>query len=144
MAKQVLTEENIIIGENVSSKEDAIKRVGGLLKDHGYVNDEYVNKMFEREEVTSTYMGNYLAIPHGTEEGKKEVLESGITILLLEEPIEWDGNEVKLVIGIAGKGDEHLNILSNIAITCSEEDTLQEILSATTKEELMNHFGEVQ
>ncbi|MFC5711382.1 PTS sugar transporter subunit IIA [Thalassorhabdus alkalitolerans] len=144
MAKQVLTEENIIIGENVSSKEEAIKRVGGLLKDHGYVNDEYVNKMFEREEVTSTYMGNFLAIPHGTEEGKKEVLESGITILLLEEPIEWDGNEVKLVIGIAGKGDEHLNILSNIAITCSEEDTLQEILSATTKEELMNHFGEVQ
>ncbi|WP_100400280.1 PTS sugar transporter subunit IIA [Bacillus sp. FJAT-44742] len=144
MAKQVLTEENIIIGENVSSKEDAIKRVGGLLKDNGYVNDEYVNKMFEREEVTSTYMGNFLAIPHGTEEGKKEVLESGITILLLEEPIEWDGNDVKLVIGIAGKGDEHLNILSNIAITCSEEDTLQEILSATTKEELMNHFGEVQ
>ncbi|MDV2886189.1 PTS sugar transporter subunit IIA [Alkalihalophilus pseudofirmus] len=144
MAKAVLQLENILHGENVQSKEGAIQTVGGLLHKNGYVNAEYVNKMMEREELTSTYMGNFLAIPHGTEDAKKEVIESGITIMLLDQPIDWDGNEVKLVIGIAGKGDEHLSILSNIAITCSEEDTLQQILSAGSKEELMSFFNEVE
>jgi mannitol PTS system EIIA component len=144
MAKAVLQLDNILFGEQVQSKEEAIRKVGGLLIENGYVNEEYVNKMMDREALTSTYMGNFLAIPHGTEEAKKEVVESGITIMLLEKPIDWDGNEVKLVIGIAGKGDEHLSILSNIAITCSDEETLEQILSADSKETLMNFFQEVE
>ncbi|WP_368503359.1 PTS sugar transporter subunit IIA [Alkalihalophilus sp. As8PL] len=144
MAKAVLQLDNILFGEQVQSKEEAIRKVGGLLIKNGYVNEEYVNKMMDREALTSTYMGNFLAIPHGTEEAKKEVVESGITIMLLDKPIDWDGNEVKLVIGIAGKGDEHLSILSNIAITCSDEETLEQILSADSKETLMNFFQEVE
>ncbi|PYZ95608.1 PTS mannitol transporter subunit IIA [Alteribacter lacisalsi] len=144
MTKSVLQEANIRIGDTVASKEEAIRKAGNLLVENGYVKEEYVEKMMEREEVTSTFMGNFLAIPHGTEDAKKEVIESGITIHLLEEPVDWDGNEVKLVIGIAGKGDEHLSILSNIAITCSEEDTLQQILSADSSEELMELFSGVE
>ncbi|TMW70066.1 PTS sugar transporter subunit IIA [Alteribacter natronophilus] len=143
MTKAVLQEANIRIGETVASKEEAIRKAGNLLVENGYVNKEYVEKMMEREEVTSTFMGNFLAIPHGTEDAKKEVIESGISIHLLDEPIDWDGNEVKLVIGIAGKGDEHLSILSNIAITCSE-DTLQQILSADSSGELMELFSGVE
>ncbi|MDV2684182.1 PTS sugar transporter subunit IIA [Alkalihalophilus lindianensis] len=144
MAKAVLQLDNILFDEQVQSKEEAIRKVGGLLIENGYVNEEYVNKMMDREALTTTYMGNFLAIPHGTEEAKKEVVESGITIMLLDKPIDWDGNEVKLVIGIAGKGDEHLSILSNIAITCSDEETLEQILSADSKETLMNFFQEVE
>ena len=78
--------------------------------------------MLEREEMTTTFMGNLVAIPHGTDDAKKEVQNSGIAIIQVPEGVDFgDGNIVKLIIGIAGKGDEHLDILSNIAIVVSEE-----------------------
>ncbi|WP_018922604.1 PTS sugar transporter subunit IIA [Salsuginibacillus kocurii] len=143
MASTVLTKENIQLGLETMPKEEAIQKAGEILQSQGYVNEAYVKEMMAREELTSTYMGNYLAIPHGTEDAKKEIKETGISILLFDEPIDWDGEEVRLVIGIAGKGDEHLEILSNIAITCSDESKLEDILNANSADELLNHFTEV-
>src|SRR5689334_11418385 len=124
----ILKAENIKIGASVGSKEEAIKLAGQVLADQGYVNEQYIDKMFAREELTSTYMGNLLAIPHGTEDAREDVKQSGLSILLLDHEIDWNGNPVQLVIGIAGKGDEHLEILSKIAIACSEEDNVRALL----------------
>ena len=74
-------------------------------------------------------MGNFVAIPHGTDEAKSEVKESGIAIIQVPEGVDFgDGNIVKLIFGIAGKGNEHLDILSNIAIVVSEEENVEEIV----------------
>ncbi|MCD2476490.1 PTS sugar transporter subunit IIA, partial [Staphylococcus aureus] len=70
---QVLAKENIKLNQTVSSKEEAIKLAGQTLIDNGYVTEDYISKMFEREETSSTFMGNFIAIPHGTEEAKSEV-----------------------------------------------------------------------
>ncbi len=116
---------NIKLNQTVSSKEEAIKLAGQTLIDNGYVTEDYISKMFEREETSSTFMGNFIAIPHGTEEAKSEVLHSGISIIQIPEGVEYgEGNTAKVVFGIAGKNNEHLDILSNIAIICSEEETL--------------------
>ncbi|SIS42657.1 PTS sugar transporter subunit IIA [Salimicrobium flavidum] len=141
----VLTTENIRLNETINSKEEAVREVGGILLSQGYVEEAYIDTMMEREEITSTYMGNYLAIPHGTEAAKKSVKETGIAIITAPEGVDFgDGNIVKLIIGIAGKGNEHLDILSKIAIVCSEEENIDRILNAPSKEEIINIFNEVE
>ncbi|ALA54205.1 PTS sugar transporter subunit IIA [Shouchella clausii] len=139
----ILKAENIKIGASVGSKEEAIKLAGQVLADQGYVNEQYIDKMFAREELTSTYMGNLLAIPHGTEDAREDVTQSGLSILLLDHEIDWNGNPVQLVIGIAGKGDEHLEILSKIAIACSEEDNVRALLQVKTAEDVLDFFSGV-
>ncbi len=141
MTLPVLSKENIQLNKKVDTKENAIKMTGELLVARGYVQPSYIDKMLEREELTSTYMGNFVAIPHGTEEGKQSVNESGIAIIQVPEGVEFgEGNLVKLLIGIAGKGDEHLDILSQIAIVCSEEENVEKIVAATSAEEILELF----
>ena len=100
--------------------------------------------MKEREAIVSTYMGNFLAIPHGTDEAKSAVLNSGIVLIQAPEGIDWDGNEVKVVVGIAGKDGEHLDLLSQIAIVFSEEENVERVINAQSAEEINAIFNEVE
>lgn len=137
----VLVAENIVLNKELSSKEEAIRFTGQVLADRGYVEPAYIEKMLEREEIASTFMGNFVAIPHGTEDAKKEVKESGIAIITVPNGVDFGGgNIVKLLIGIAGKGDEHLSILSNIAIVVAEEENVEKIVNASSKEEILSLF----
>lgn len=141
---QVLAKENIKLNQTVATKEEAIRLAGQTLIDNGYVTDDYIEKMFEREETSSTYMGNFIAIPHGTEDAKSEVLHSGISIIQIPGGVEYgEGNTAKVVFGIAGKNNEHLDILSNIAIICSEEENIEGLISAKSEEDLIAIFNEV-
>ena len=98
--------------------------------------------MKEREQLVSTFMGNGLAIPHGTDEAKGDVLASGLTLLLIPEGVDWNGETVKVVVGIAGKDGEHLDLLSKIAITFSEEENVDRIVNAKSAEEIKQVFEE--
>lgn len=141
MTLPILSAESIILNQALATKEEAIRLTGKILVDRGYVKPSYVEKMLEREEMTSTFMGNFVAIPHGTDDAKHEVIESGIAIIQVPEGVDFgDGNIVKLIFGIAGKGDEHLDILSNIAIVVSEEENVEEIVKASTKEDVLSFF----
>ncbi|MEC5423424.1 PTS sugar transporter subunit IIA [Virgibacillus sp. C22-A2] len=144
MAKEVLSKDNIHLNVSLSGKEEGIRYTGGILVDNGYVEASYVDKMLEREELTSTFMGNHVAIPHGTEDSKQAVKETGISVVTVPDGVEFgDGNIVKVLIGIAGKGDEHLEVLSKIAIVLSEEENVQKIVDAESKEEVIRLFDEV-
>jgi mannitol/fructose-specific phosphotransferase system IIA component len=83
----------------------------------------------------STYMGNMLAIPHGTNEAKDGILYSALAVIRYDEPLDWDGNPVRFVVGIAGKGDDHLGILSGIAIAFSDEATVDKLAAVGTPQE---------
>lgn len=144
MAKEVLSKDNIKLNVSLNSKEEAIRYTGGILADNGYVEASYIDKMLEREELTSTFMGNNVAIPHGTEDAKGMVTETGLSVVTVPEGIDFgNGNIVKVLIGIAGKGDEHLEVLSKIAIVLSEEENIQTILDASSEEEIIRIFSEV-
>jgi PTS system mannitol-specific IIA component len=144
MTKPILSEDTIILNARVSDKESAIKLAGQLLVDNGFVEEAYVDKMLERELLSSTYIGNHVAIPHGTEDAKRAVKASGISIVQIPEGVDFGENQVaKLVIGIAGKDNEHLEILSKIALVCSEPENVEKMALAQTKEELLSFFVEV-
>lgn len=144
MNKDILREENIQLHVDVHDKEAAIRHVGEILVNNGYITNNYINKMIKREEIATTYIGNQVAIPHGTEDSRDEVQQTGIAVITVPNGIDFgDNNIAKVIIGIAGKGDEHLEVLSNIAIVCSEEVNVQRIIEATSKQDILNMFTEV-
>ncbi|CAN5754081.1 PTS sugar transporter subunit IIA [soil metagenome] len=144
MSDDILTKDNIELGVKLDSQEEAIRRAGELLVQNGHVEEKYIDSMFEREKSVSTYMGNAVAIPHGTSDSKQWVEKSGLSILTVPEGVDYgDGEIAMLIIGIAGKGNEHLEILSNIAQVCSDEENVAKIVMAESKEELLAYFEDV-
>jgi len=132
----VLDLDRIKLSGDATTRDDAIREVGKLLVDSGSVTQAYADAMFEREASVSTYMGNFLAIPHGTNEAKDGILSSALAIIRYDEPIDWNGNPVRFVVGIAGKGDDHLGILSGIAIAFSDEATVEKLQAASSPQEI--------
>ncbi|SDH35160.1 PTS system, mannitol-specific IIC component [Planococcus glaciei] len=134
---QLLLEENIFIGQNFRSKEEAIRFAGEALVNAGYVEESYVDEMMKREEITTTYMGNNVAIPHGTEEAKKSVIKSGFTVVQVPNGVDFNGESAKLIFGIAGKDGTHLDILSGIAVICAEQDNVDQLAEAKSAKEIL-------
>ena len=115
--KPILLKENIYIEHQELTHQQAIDKVGKILKDSGYVTQKYIDGMHRRDQELSVYLGNMLAIPHGVFEVKDEIIASGMCVLVVPNGIDWHGEVVKVVIGLAGKGEEHMKILSNISIS---------------------------
>ena len=132
----VLTSSQVKVPGEARSKDDAIREAGQLLVDAGAVTPAYVDAMFEREKSVSTYMGNFLAIPHGTNEAKDTIGRSAISVVRYDAPIDWDGNEVRFAVGIAGVENGHLEILGKIAIVFSDSDEVEKLLAARSADEL--------
>lgn len=128
--KELLYRENVRTNCPAKPKEEVIREVGQMLVDTGYVNKNYVEAMLEREKSFPTFMGNGLALPHGVEAAKKEVKASGIAVITFPEGIDWDGNEVKVVVGVAGVGEEHLRILGIVADKMLDPDSAEKIANA--------------
>ena len=137
---KVLCKENIFLGLNTVTKEEAIVLAGQKLVENGYVNENYIDAMLEREKIMTTFMGMGVAIPHGVNEAKKEVKNSGIVILQFPEGVDFDGEKAHLVIGIAGVGNEHLEILSNIAVVL-DDDLTDRLKDSTDKDEILEAFA---
>ena len=143
MENKILNLNNIILNVKSESKIEAIERSGRLLIENGYVKRNYIEGMKKREEVVSTFLGNGVAIPHAINEYKKEILNTGIVITQYKDGIDYgDGNIAYILIGIAGNDDEHMEILSKIAIAISEEKNVEILRYATSKEEVIKILEE--
>ncbi|EAU0476258.1 PTS mannitol transporter subunit IIA, partial [Salmonella enterica] len=94
-------------------------------------------KMLEREEIVSTYVGNGLAIPHGTKESKSFILSTGISVIQFPQGVDFGEEKAYMVIGIAAQGGEHMEILTSIAVICAEEENMEALRHAQTAEEVI-------
>lgn len=124
--KQVLRREGIKLNLNPVSKEEAIQAAGELLAELGYVEPSYIDAMQEREKIVTTYMGLGVAIPHGTSQAKGTVKKTGIVVMQYPEGVSFGDEKAQLVFGIAGVGDEHLDLLEKICGMLEEEEVLEE------------------
>ena len=139
---ELFSNENIFLNQSFKDQNEAIEKAGQALIDADAVTEDYIQAMKDREAVVSTFMGNGLAIPHGTDEAKNAVLQSGLTLLQIPEGVQWGDDVAKVVVGIAGKDGEHLDLLSKIAITFSEEENVERIVNAQSPEEIKAVFEE--
>lgn len=139
METQILKAENILIKQKAKSKIDAIKQCGNLLIEQGYITEDYVNSMIEREKKFSVYIGNYLAIPHGINDDG--VIKDGIVIVHYDEPVDYDSNPVHFFIGIAAKSNNHVDILSNIAEKMMDIDFVEDLIKNPSKDRILKEFN---
>ena len=131
-----LLRRNILSGLPSETKEEAILRAGRMLEGSGCVLEGYSESMLERERLTTTYMGAGVAIPHGTAESKEKVLRSGIVVLQYPDGVDFGDEKAYLVIGIAGKGDEHLDLLAKVSSVLEDEETLEKLSHSANADEI--------
>ena len=140
----LLDRESVVLDAPTESRDEAITRAGELLVAAGAVDASYVTAMHERETSVSTYMGNLLAIPHGTNEAKGAIRRSAISFVRYSEGIEWAGKPVTFVIGIAGQGDDHLALLRRIAEVFVDREQVARLEAARTTDDVLAVLGVVQ
>ena len=137
--KEILMKENIILNCQAKNSDEAIIAMGNVLKNTGYIEEAYIQGMLNRDHALTTYIGNDIAIPHGEYEVKDYVKNTGIAVMVYPQGVPWANGNVRVVIGIAAKNDDHMTILANIAtklqdveavekIVCGDVDTIYEMM----------------
>jgi PTS system mannitol-specific IIC component len=139
----LLPESAIVLDGNAGTMDEAITEAGALLVASGAVEPAYVESMHEREKSVSTYMGNSLAIPHGTNEAKGSILASGLSFVRYPQGIDWKGKQAKFVVGVAGVGDEHLALLGKIAKVFVDADKVSALEAAQSVHDVQRILGQV-
>ncbi|EGJ3415093.1 fused PTS fructose transporter subunit IIA/HPr protein [Salmonella enterica subsp. houtenae] len=132
-----LSVQDIHPGEQAGNKEEAIRQIAAALAQAGNVADGYVDGMLAREQQTSTFLGNGIAIPHGTTDTRDQVLKTGVQVFQFPQGVTWGEGQVAYVaIGIAASSDEHLGLLRQLTHVLSDDSVAEQLKSATTAEEL--------
>jgi len=132
-----LSQQDIHLNAVAGDKQEAIRQVAAALTKAGRVSEGYVDGMLQRELQTSTYLGNGIAIPHGTTDTRNLVLETGVQILQFPQGIEWgEGQTAYVVIGIAARSDEHLALLRQLTHVLSDDHVAQQMAKTDSAEEL--------
>ena len=139
--KQVLIKEGIRLNQAPVSKEEAIQAAGELLHQLGYVDETYVDAMQEREKLITTYMGMGVAIPHGTGQAKGTVKKTGIVFLQYPEGVDFGDEKAQLVFGIAGIGEEHLDLLAKICEVLEDEEVLEKMKTTSDLDWVMEQLS---
>lgn len=133
-----LYQNSIKLQASVVDKADAIAQVGDLLVRNGNMKPGYVTSMMEREQVANTYLGNYIAIPHGLPKDRDLILQTGIAVVQIPAGVEWNpGERVNLVVGIAAKSDEHLEILTNLTHVLDDKTTVHHLSTTSDPEDII-------
>ncbi len=133
---EILARSNIITGLAPEPHEDVIRRCGRMLLDSGYIKEPYIEGMLARDRNFSTAIGNLIAIPHGEMDVKKEIIRTGLVVLTYPGGVEWNGETVKLVVGIAAEGDGHLEILERIVEAFEDEKDVEAVVGQNDAEAL--------
>lgn len=132
-----LSQQDVHLGASADDKQQAIKLVAAALNAAGCVSAAYVDGMMQREQQTSTYLGNGIAIPHGTTDTRDLVLKTGVQVFQFPQGIEWGEEQIAyVVLGIAARSDEHLPLLRQLTHILSDDQVAERLAKTTSAEEL--------
>jgi PTS system mannitol-specific IIA component/phosphocarrier protein FPr len=136
-ATGVLVREAIRLAQHADDKWDALRQSGALLEGLGAVEPGYADAILEREGQISTYMGEGVAIPHGTDAARALVRRTALGFLQYPDGVDWDGETVYLCIPIAASGDEHVGVLSALAEVLVDGDSAAALRAATDVDDVL-------
>ena len=136
-AADVLVPEAVRLAQHADDKWDALRQSGALLEELGAVDEGYAAAILEREGQISTYMGEGVAIPHGTDAARALVRRTALGFLQYPDGVDWDGETVYLCIPIAASGDEHVGVLSALAEILVDDDSAAALRAATNVETVL-------
>lgn len=127
----LLAESSIRLNAQATDRLDAVRQCGQALLEAGAVDESYIDAMLQREHSVSTYVGEGVAIPHGTLAGKEAVKRSALVVLRFPDGVDWDGNDVRVCVGIAATGGGHIALLSQLAEVLLDPAKAERLRSAT-------------
>jgi len=127
----LLDERAIRLAERAADRADAVRQCGQALVDIGAATPAYVTTMLERERSISTYVGEGVAIPHGTLAGKDAVRHDALAVLRFPDGVDWGGHPVTVCVAIAARGDGHVRLLGQLAQILLDPDRAQALRDAT-------------
>ncbi|PWW06661.1 PTS mannitol transporter subunit IICBA [Mangrovibacter plantisponsor] len=133
--------DNVFLGRKAATKEEAIRFAGEQLVKGGYVQPEYVEAMLEREKLTPTYLGESIAVPHGTVEAKDRVLKTGVVFCQYPEGVRFGEEEddiARLVIGIAARNNEHIQVITSLTNALDDESVIERLAATTSVQEVLD------
>ena len=133
----VLGREGVRLGLTATDKWDAVRQSGALLDELGAVDPGYPEAMLERERSVSTFIGEGVAIPHGTDEARALVRKTTLGFLQFPDGVDWDGNDVRVCVAIAAKGNEHMAVLSGLAQILMEPEQAEALRSSSNVDEVL-------
>lgn len=130
-------EQNIVLRASFADKREAISACADLLIGRGYADESYRQDMFDRDQDVSVYIGNGVALPHGLASSKQSIRTSGICFVQVPEGVDFDGKTAYLLVGVAGKGEEHVELLGKIATILCDEGNISALKKAASKKEVL-------
>jgi mannitol/fructose-specific phosphotransferase system IIA component len=133
----VLGREGVRLGLKATDKWDAVRQSGALLDELGAIEPGYPEAMLERERTVSTFIGEGVAIPHGTDEARALVRKTTLGFLQFPDGIDWDGNDVRVCVAIAAKGNEHMAVLSGLAQILMEPEQAEALRSSSDVDDVL-------
>jgi PTS system mannitol-specific IIA component len=144
MNANLLSERTIRVNASFGDKEEAIRACGALLLAAGHVEAGYIDLMVERDRLSTVYVGNGVAVPHGTKGSQAFVKTTGLALVQVPGGVDFGGGNVaRLLVGIAARGEEHIDLLTEIAEICADDDRLGLLLSATKPAEILAVIGDL-
>lgn len=134
---QVLTADAVRLGLSATDKLDALRQCGAVLVDIGAASEQYAAAILEREESVSTYLGEGVAIPHGTDASREYINRAALAVLQFPEGVDWNGKPVRLCVAIASRSDEHIAILQSLAMVLSDKDKAARLRDARDVDDVL-------
>lgn len=138
---EILSRETIRLGLTATDKTDAITQCGSLLVAVGAVTQPYADAMFEREHQVPTYLGEGVAIPHGTNESREHIQRTCLGFLQFPGGVDWDDERVFVCIPIASRGEEHVEILGELAEVLMDPDAAAQLRTTTDPDDVLRLLG---
>ncbi|GAA2753242.1 PTS sugar transporter subunit IIA [Amnibacterium kyonggiense] len=132
----LLAERSILLDRTATDRFDAVRQCGAALVAAGAVDESYVDAMIQREETVSTFVGEGVAIPHGTLAGKEAVKHDALVVLRFPDGVDWEGNTVSVCVGIAAAGGGHIALLSQLAEILLDPEKAEQLRTATSAEQV--------
>lgn len=135
--KPLFGEQNIVLNASFKNKREAIEACADIFIKGGYTNESYKADMIKRDAEASVYLGNGVAMPHGLATSKQTILHSGICFIQVPKGVDFDGETAYLLIGVAGRGEEHVDILGQVGGLLCEDGTIDQLKKATTPKQVL-------
>ena len=132
----LLAESSIRLDLSATDRDDAIRQTGSALLEAGAIDASYIDAMLERERSVSTFLGEGIAIPHGTLSGKESVHHNALVVLRFADGVDWGGHDVRVCVGIAARGNGHIALLSQLATLLLSPHAAAMLRASTTSAEI--------
>jgi mannitol/fructose-specific phosphotransferase system IIA component len=135
--RAILQPSAVRLGLVARDKADALRQCGAVLVETGAASPPYADALLEREKSVSTYIGEGVAIPHGTNESREHITHAAIAYLQFPDGVDWDGNEVQVCIAIASRSEEHIDILQSLAAVLMEPESAAALREASSIDDVI-------